>query len=183
MRMTIRTIIAILAAANLAAAAVAKRAPLPDEQPPATIRGLLDCRAIAAPDARLACYDKQAGALADAEQKHDLVVVDRQQIRDARRSLFGFTLPKLAIFGGGDKNRPEEPEFTQIETTIGGAHQNGEGKWVITLADGAQWIQIDDRDPLRSPAPGMKISIRKASLGSYFANVDGQTAMRMHRVG
>jgi hypothetical protein len=168
----------------LGTAALAKNAPAPSGEPPAAFRSLLDCRTITEPGARLACYDKQVGEIADAQQKHDLVVVDRQQMRDARRGLFGFSIPRLAIFGGGDsdKDKKDEPEFTRIETTIDTAHQNGEGKWVITLADGAQWLQIDSVDLVRTPKAGMKIAIRKATMGSYFANIADQTAIRMRRL-
>ncbi len=111
-----------------------------------------------------------------------MVVVDRAQVRAARRSLFGLTLPNLAILDGGAKDAEEKGEgFTEIETTIGRAYRGSDGHWVMVLADGAKWLQTDTRELPGDPAAGKKIHIRKAALGSYFANINGGIAIRVQR--
>lgn len=151
---------------------------------PEIFRKLVDCRAIADATQRLACYDEQVSALDAAEAKQDVVVVDRGQIKKARRSLFGLTLPTLSIFGNrdGEEKQEEGDGFTEIEATIERASFNaGINRWIIILDDGARWVQSDTRDIPRSPKPGMKIKIRKAAMGSYLANIDGQIAIRVRR--
>ena len=149
---------------------------------PELFRKLVDCRSVADSAARLACYDTTVSALDAAEQKRELVVVDKGQVRTARRSLFGFALPNLSIFGGGDaEDKKEAEEFSSIETKIRSAYRNAAGRWVITIDEGAQWLQIDSRDLAREPRAGLPIKISKAALGSYFAKVDGQIAIRMKR--
>lgn len=161
--------ITIIASAGAAAAV--------DRQPD-VFRKLLDCRSVGDPGQRLACYDQRVAAMATAEEQKNLVVVDRVQVRQARRSLFGLSLPSLAIFGGGDE-KPEEG-VSEIESTIRSARLSNYS-WTVVLEDGARWVQTDNRTLPIDPKPGQKIRIRKAALGSYLANINGQTAIRMRR--
>jgi hypothetical protein len=171
------------AAAFIALAALAGAAPAEQarESRPDLFKKLIDCRAITESAARLACFDERVAALDAAEAKQDVVVVDRGQIRKARRSLFGLTLPRLGIFGGGKEEEAEEEGFSQIDSTIQSARRNREGKWVLILEDGARWVQVDNRSLLPDPAAGQPIRIRRAALGSSLANVGKQTAIRMRR--
>ena len=154
--------------------ASAKDAPA---SPPQAFTKLVACKAIADRDARLDCFDKATAALEQAIVSRDVVVTDKAQMKEARRGLFGFALPKLSLFGGDDAAE----DASEIEATIKRATKMGRnGPWVIILEDGAKWVQIDG-DIFPDPKPGQKIRIRKASLGSYFANVNGQRAVRMKR--
>src|SRR5687768_1383863 len=78
-----------------AAAALAQSGPAGGS---ALVRALADCRRLAEDAPRLACYDAAAARLAAAEQQGDVVVVDREQARAARRQAFGFNMPTLNIF-------------------------------------------------------------------------------------
>lgn len=148
---------------------------------PDVLRKLVDCRAIQDATARLACYDAQVGALDVAEQRRDVVVMERKQVVEARKSLFGFSLPSLSLFGGGDKAEKDGDSISQIETTIARARQTGYGQWSFTLADGARWVQTDSKTLAVPPAPGQKIRIRKGAMTSYFANIEGQPGIRVRR--
>src|SRR5579864_7763283 len=80
-------------AAGILAAAVAiggAKAPQPAGSPPAVVQSLLDCRKLSDSAERLACYDKAAAAMASATTSGDLVALDREQRRAARRQAFGF---------------------------------------------------------------------------------------------
>ena len=143
---------------------------------------VVECRSIREDAARLACYDAQVGALDAAEHDKQVVVMDREQIRRTRRSLFGLTLPSLSFLGGGDKDKAAQEEAATLETTIARASRGPDGKWVLVLADGARWRQSDTRDIPRDPRAGMPIVIRRAALGSYLGKIDGQIAVRMERV-
>jgi len=138
----------------------------------------MDCKAMADPSERLACYDAAVGALDSAEQKGDIVVVDREQAKAVRRQAFGFTLPSLAMFERGEK--PEE--LNEVSLGVERAYRSGEGKWTFELEGGAVWTQNDSETLFREPKKGSKVEIRKASMGGYFMNVDGQRAIRARRV-
>ena len=159
----------------LGAAVVAKG---DSAQLPGAVQRLLACHAIAADPPRLACYDAAASELSSLLTKGDIVAVDKEQVRTVRRQAFGFTLPSLGLLDRSDK--PEELE--QITATVAEARQRGDGTWVLTLDDGAVWAQIDREDLSKYPRNGSKAEIRKASMGSYFINLDGQRAIRAKRV-
>ena len=177
--MSVRIAIAAAALVGLASGASAQRE-RPDQERPEVLGRVVECRAIAAPEERLACFDRAVAALDAAQTSGQLVAMDRQQVRRTRRSLFGLGLPDLGIFG--DDNEDEE-QARQIESTIRSASQNAVGKWIITLADGARWLQTDSRNLNIEPRQGHPVRIRRAARGSYLANVNGQVAIRVRRIG
>lgn len=179
-----RTAAAIL----LLIAAPAAAADKPKEAPPAVVQKLLDCRALTDSAARLACLDAGVAALAGAVESRDVLVADKEQVKKARRSLFGLTLPSFNLFGS-DKQEADKGEkkdergaLTEIEATITSARPSRTAGWRFTLDDGSTWLQTDNEGFRHDPRPGMKVRIRRAALGSYFANVEGQTAVRVKRV-
>lgn len=142
------------------------------------LEALAACRTISSDVDRLACYDRAAGELSTAAQSGDLVVVERKQMREARRQLFGFNAPNLSsIFSGGG----EEEEVAAIETTLTRASQNGEGKWTFHLADGGEWLQIDSAPVRFRNRPGLDVRVRRAALGSYLLTAGPSRAVRVKR--
>lgn len=169
----------------LAVAAAAPAVALASDETPPMVKRLLDCRSVADRDSRLACFDEQAATVAGALAKQDIVVADRTQIRKARRSVFGLSLPSLdGLFGSREHDGAgkEEEGVSEIQATIAHATPDRDGKWLIVLEDGARWMQIDTNQLPRDPKPGRPIRIRKAAMGSFLANVDGQIAIRVRRV-
>lgn len=170
------TMLTGLLAISLPAAAFAQDAK-PTERPEA-FRSLLACRSITDASQRLACFDTQVANLDEAERKSDVVIVDRQQVRTAKRKLFGLSLPSFGgLVGRGDDG---EEDVSAIESTISSARQIQSGKWSFEITDGARWTQTDTRS-ISTPRKGQPIRIRKAAMGSFFANVNGQTAIRVKR--
>ncbi|MFO6445816.1 hypothetical protein ACLBKU_01605 [Erythrobacter sp. NE805] len=141
---------------------------------PAALKEVLDCRAIAEREARLDCYDKQVSLLEAARTRDDLIVVDREQVQEAKRGLFGLTLPQLKLFSRGG-----EEEVSEVESTIAAIRYDPAGKFVFILKDGAKWVQSDTR--VVRPKVGDTIRIRKAAMGSFLANINGATAIRVRR--
>jgi hypothetical protein len=144
----------------------------------AVLQAVMDCRAIGDQTARLACFDTAVGKMVQAEKSGDIVVVDRQQVREAKRAAFGLEIPHFTLFDRGDK--PEQ--IDRISGVAESAYVNAAGKWVVVLEDGAKWVQIDSETPYSDPHKGSKVDIRKASLGSYLMNIDSHTALRVQRI-
>lgn len=168
------------AAVLIAAGAVpagASAQPKPPEAPPAAFARAVQCRAITNAEERLACYDREVAALEQAQRSNEIRVVDRQQVRRTRRTLFGLALPDLDIFGGDDDGEG----VSEIQTTIRNVQQDASGKYSFTLADGARWRQIDSLNLNVEPRPGHAIRIRRAAMGSYLANIGKQRAIRVRR--
>ena len=126
---------------------------------------------------RLACYDAAVGPFADAVAKGDVKVVDREEVRQTRRSLFGFQLPRLPFFGGDDSGK-DTP--TEIDTTLTNAREIGGGNWALTMADGAVWNTAEHLP--RDPKIGAKIKLQAGALGGYFVTVGTQRTVRALRV-
>jgi hypothetical protein len=171
-----RGVAILIASIPLLAAGPAAAQDATGERPEALTR-VLDCRAIADPQARLACFDREVAAMEAAEASRELVIVDRQQLRQTRRTLFGLTLPNLSIFGDGSGDE----EASRIESTIQSVRQTPYRKYILTLEDGAVWHQIDSRTLPIEPRAGHSIRIRRAAMGSYLANVNDQVAIRVRR--
>ena len=170
--------IALIAAG---ASSAAKVAPLADRTGSQLLVDVTACRQISDSAARLACYDGAVAKLADATDRKDVVVLDREDVRKTKRSLFGFELPKLAFFGDKDgQDKAAHEEFTEITAKIQSARNSATGQWRLALDDGSVWETREA--PNNDPRSGDTIRIRKAALSSYFGNIAGQRAVRIHRV-
>lgn len=143
--------------------------------PPAVFQAVLDCEKVADAQQRLACFDAAVAALSTASRNRELAVFDRNSMRQARRGIFGLSLPSLKIFGG-DKSE----EVTEIDSKITGVRTANDGMPIFTLEDGARWKQTEGRDVY--PRVGDTIHIKRAALGSYMANVDKQAGVRVVRL-
>lgn len=142
--------------------------------PPSVLSEVLACQNETDPLVRLACYDDTVSKLEQARVSNQVVVADREQIDEAKRGLFGFNLPNLKLF-----SRAEGDEVNEIQSTIARLSRDSRGKWLFVLEDGARWAQTDTK--YVRPEVGDKIRIRRAAMGSYLANVNDATAIRVKR--
>lgn len=174
-----RLTLAALLIAGLPAALLAQR----NDPPPRSeaFDALIRCRAIAEAAARLQCFDTASAALEAAAARRDVVVVDRAQVREGRRRLFGLSIPRIPIFGGGDEDEADADRVEMVEGVVASASQDQFGHWVIVLRDGAVWTQVDSRPLALRPRPGQPIVIRRAALGSFMLRVNGQPGIRATR--
>ena len=145
---------------------------------PELLNRLTACRAMSDSTGRLACYDEAVAALDDAEREGEVVVVDRNQVRESRRALFGFDLPSLPAFGRVERT---EDEVSEVETTLDRANRGGDGKWVFRLADGSTWRQIDSESVFFPNREGVEVRVRRAMMGSFMMTVGGSRAVRVRR--
>lgn len=142
------------------------------------------CRALTDPAARLACYDQSVDVLARATASKEVVVIDRTEVRSARRGLFGFAMPRIGFLSPRPGNAEDRTDEAKLDTTITAARDIGYGKFRFTLADGAVWETVEASSNFNDPHPGATVSIEKGSLGSYFVQVDGRgRRVQAKRVG
>ena len=135
------------------------------------------CRGIADSTARLACFDKSAEALVRARENKDVVVLDRAEVRKTRRSLFGFALPKIKLFGGGDDGEEELRELTGKVASVG---QPERDRWLVKLDDESRWQTIEPTT--FPPKTGDKARIKRAAMGSFMATFGSGRSVRVKRV-
>lgn len=160
------------------AAAFAQDAPPDPGETPEVVERLFDCRTIEDSGERLACFDREIDSVLKAQESKEIVITDREQIKKTRRGLFGFTLPKIGLFGGDD----DDNEVNEIVTKISKASRTPNGRYMIVLEDGASWMQSDNTRVLRNIEPGEEITIKTAAFGSYMAKVGGRRAFRIKRM-
>ncbi len=170
--------IGLVVALSVAVPALAKDE---DEKfaPPPIYQAVVDCREIADPTQRLACFDRTVGVMASATAEKDLVVLDRATMRDTRKGLFGFSLPRLKLFGGGGEE-DERDEIKEIESSIAAVRSAKDGYPIFVLQDGGNWKQTEGRNVFAKV--GDPIKIKRASMGSYMANVDKKAGVRVMRL-
>jgi hypothetical protein len=167
----------MVGAVTVAAPVIAKDGPPPKRA--AILQQVVDCRAITDDVKRLACFDREVAALDTAEKGKQVVVVDREQVQAARRTLFGLPLPNLHLFGGNDDH--DADAVTQIEGKIVAASPAADG-WRIQLDDSSVWVQTDGKPIFRTPKAGLAVVVKHGALGSYFLSVDGAPGVKVRRV-
>lgn len=139
------------------------------------------CRQITDPMQRLACYDNAAGALVKATSSGEVSVVDRTEVRRVRRSLFGFSMPRLPFFSGDTTANEAQ---NKLDSTITAVRALNNGYYRITIADDqAIWETSDSSISFDPPRPGQKIEILRGPLGSYFLRINGQIGVKGRRIG
>jgi hypothetical protein len=171
----------VLGAAIIAAStpALAKEKSVPSGSP--LLSAIERCRQMADPAQRLACYDTAAGALVQATTSGEVSIVDRNEVRKVRHSLFGFTLPKIPFFSG-DTTAGEGQD--KLESTVTSVKALNNGYFQIVIADNnAVWVTTDSNISFDPPRPGQKIEIVRGALGNYFLRINGQVGVRGRRIG
>jgi len=167
-------IIAVISLLLLATSAHAR----PAEKPSPLIEGVLQCAADKDPAARLACYDRAAAALAAANSKGDVVVVDREDVRKTRRALFGFSAVHIPFFRG-DRSLEEVP--AELATTIKAVKSDGYDKFYLTLADGGTWKTTEAAR--FDPRPGDPIRIKHTMFGAFMIDGGRLAGVKVIRLG
>lgn len=148
----------------------------------AMMAALARCRTITAPDARLSCFDDASARIDAAVKAKDLTIVDKRDVQKARRSLFGFSLPRIPLFGvGGDRGDAKaDDDFAQLDNVLVGATPLANGRFELRLPEGAVW---QTTDPMAfPPKPNAKVRIRRGALGNFFIAFQGERSVRGIRV-
>jgi hypothetical protein len=147
------------------------------------VAALQQCRAIPDAQARLACYDKAVDVLAAATASGDTVVIERTEVRKARKGLFGFTLPRIGFLTGRDDNAEDRADEASLATTVVSARALPNGKWRFTVEGGAVWETVEANLGFSDPKPGAKVLIEKGAIGSYFVKVGSGRRVQAKRIG
>lgn len=184
----------VLAAAVATAPAFAQDAAAP----------ILGCRSVVSTADRLACFDREAAALAGAISAGQVAITGRRQAQEDQRATFG--LPAAAAAAvvvakpSAPLSAPVAPAATaaiptaaaaptaavperleSITTSIVEAIPTVAGFFVLQLGDGSIWRTTEPSRALR-PRPGDGIVISRAALGSFMAKVDGGRPVRIKRM-
>ncbi len=147
------------------------------------IQALERCLSIAADAERLTCMDRAARTLIDATRTREVMIVDREEMKKTRKSLFGFTLPRINLFGGRDGPDGDREDVQEIETVIKQIGTSGYDRYVLTTEDGARWTTTEGWSGQVQPKIGRKVRIKKGMMGGFSLTVEGGRAIRAMRTG
>lgn len=170
-------LLALMAVGGVTAANAQKAKPTAST--PVVVGKVVECRKIADADARLRCYDGAVDGLTAAVAGGSIVVVDREDVRKTRRSLFGFTLPALPFFKGDD-SQDDAPK--EVEAVIKSVRVLPNDKYVLELDSGAVWQTLQEASLQMTPKAGQKIMLKSGTLGSYRVSIAGRPALRAMRI-
>ena len=140
------------------------------------LQALRDCRAIEQNEARLACFDSAIDTVIAKQDSGEIRVVDKEDIAETRRGLFGFSMPRTGIFAGGDDEADEI-----LNSTITSIRRIRSDEWEITLEAGSVW-QASNTPRRFKPKVGDSVELEKAALSSYWFRVDGELGVKAKRV-
>ena len=148
----------------------------------ALVSAIAACRTVPA-DQRLACYERTTGPLIAARDARQIRVVDRETVQRAKRSLFGFSLPHLNLFGTGkeDPRADSDTDVREITSTVTSARQAAYGLWAFGLAEGGEW-QSTAESPTFDPRKGDTVTIKAGMLGRYTAKIGKGRAVDVKRL-
>jgi hypothetical protein len=140
------------------------------------LQALRDCRAIDQNEGRLACFDVAVDSVIARQDSGELQVLDKEDVAETRRGLFGFSLPKIGIFASDDKE-----ENLILQSRITGLRRLRSDHWEIEISEGSVWRATNT--PRRfSPEVGDEVQLEKAALSSYWLRVDGTLGVKANRI-
>lgn len=137
---------------------------------------LVECQTIADDAARLVCLDREVTLLAAKVSAGSVAIVSRSAALAKKQAHFGLPGPEADLFK--DKNGES---IASVNGTVRTAAMDAYGKWVIVLADGSRWHQVDDYSLSSTPLTGQQIVITRAAIGTYKLAVDKQAPIRVRR--
>lgn len=142
---------------------------------------LLECRSIADASARLVCYDSKLD-LYRAERKADGPAGHEASARNEREA-FGSkrtretteAIPQAKLTVGSR-------DIGEIEVKLVSISQSADGKSVLVFDDGSVWKQLDNKPLVPRPRPGNAVTVKRASLGSFIAQIGRGAGVRVRRL-
>lgn len=141
------------------------------------------CQSITDNTERLNCFDTAVGSIVSASDSGDVQVIDKEDLERTRRGLFGFSLPKLKIFGDGESDSKEAKEKRELlETTITSVHYSKPNEIYFVTAEGATWRMSNVPSRLRTVKVGQPVVLKRAAMGSFFIRINGQTGVKGRRI-
>lgn len=149
---------------------------------PAQVAALQACRTKADAAERLACYDKAVDVLSAATASRELVVIDKADVKTARKGLFGFSLPNISFLTGKSGDAEAEADARELQTTIVSARQWNREFWRFTVEDGAVWETTEAKRSFNDPKAGASVTIERGSLGAYYAKVGKGGRVQARRI-
>jgi hypothetical protein len=140
------------------------------------------CTGIADDAERLACFDREVAALVGATNDGAVKVVETEDIKNARKKLFGYSLPDVGIFAKDDKE--DEEGSNRLTSTVTKVRKVGAKEWHFWIEEGnAKWRVKSTSMRFRPPKVGDEVEFKPATMGTYWIRLNGRKGARGNRIG
>ncbi|MCB2067799.1 MAG: hypothetical protein KDE15_14300 [Erythrobacter sp.] len=146
---------------------------------------LRNCAQIDDATARLACYDNNIRAAGGNPRNS---VPGQMAVPNGGTGAPIAAQGGAAGFGAEDIRTPDRfqtpaGQVDELTARVAAVAQQQPGIYLVTLEDGAQWLFTDSVSfSFRPPRVGDRVSIDRASLGSFLMTVGQQPSVRVRRV-
>lgn len=140
------------------------------------LQALRDCRTIEQNEARLTCFDAAVDSVIARQDSGELQVLDKEDVAETRRGLFGFSLPKIGIFSSDD-----DEENSILQSRITGLRRLRSDHWEIEISEGSVWRATNTPRQFR-PEVGDEVELEKAAMTSYWLRVNGALGVKASRI-
>ena len=144
-------------------------------EPPA---GLLACRGLADPTARLACFDREVAALGVDGAGHVTAPTRTAPVLDPKKQ---FGLPEHAVVSQEVAAGTRPADTSKIEARVLQFSRGADGRAVFGLDNDQVWRQLVSSGELLIRA-GDAVTISRAALGSYWLQTNTGRGCKVVRV-
>jgi len=165
-----------------------------------SIGDLLACRRIEASAARLACFDRESGALAmqlsgapaapqpaapAAPQPQPAAPIAQQapaasQAQLNPRETFGFAPQQIAEQAEAAMHAPKPLE--SLTVNISGITKGADGREIFVLDNHQVWVQLEANGDWLDVHPGEQVTISRGWLGSFRLSLPSHRGFKVTRV-
>jgi hypothetical protein len=134
--------------------------------------GLLRCRGIADPSARLACYDALVPAAAEAKPAQAEVKPAQAEVKPGQVEVKPAQAEVSPADRFGLERQGNKAEPDTIESSIPGRFDGWRPKAIIRLANGQLWQISDDSNGAYS-FDNPKVKVRRGVFGAFYLEIEG----------
>src|SRR5262249_43147208 len=138
---------------------------------------MTQCAAIKDDNARHACTDD---TLRDAGLLEPKAAAERKAFGLQKPAPSPLTAP-VAPANHGSAAAPAKKENERVEVRLAKVEQGGDGKLVLTTADGAVWRQVESGGVRQAPKAGQTMQIEARSFGGFMCEPSQYVAFRCYR--
>ncbi|MDJ0979844.1 MAG: hypothetical protein QNI87_15065 [Erythrobacter sp.] len=143
---------------------------------------LESCLSITEDAERLACFDREVGALVGASNEGEVTVVETEEIAEARKKLFGYNVPDVGIFAAQSEEAKEDSN--RLTSTVTKVRKVSSKEWHFWIEEGnAKWRIKTNSIRFRAPKVGDTVEFKPATMGTYWIRVNGRKGVRGNRIG
>lgn len=149
---------------------------IPPNQNRSPLESLFNCQTISDVVTQNSCFLSETSRLKSSLLNGDLIIVD--QALAEQRSIQNFGRHRDSnLTSNLDIEAPD-----QISSSLASSGPVADGKYRFNLEDGTSWLQIDSEIIRLKPRNGTEVTVKRASMGSYFLRLGNGRDIRVRRI-